>query len=120
MVIKLHPEETLNKYAFLENNNLTIIKDLDIFELDVLADVVIGMASMLLLELSMLRNDVISFRPDATKEFIGDRLEATINADNQKDLKKLLLNPSYTSGQFREGFSGSGDRIAAILGELFL
>ena len=83
LVIKLHPEETLIKYAFLESNNVTIIKNLDIFELDALADVVIGIASMLLLELLMLRNDVISFRPDATKEFIGDRLEATICVDNQ-------------------------------------
>ena len=120
LVIKLHPEETLIKYAFLESNNVTIIKNLDIFELDALADVVIGMASMLLLELSMLRNDVISFRPDATKEFIGDRLEATICVDNQKDLKKLMLNPSYTSGQFSKGFSGSGNRIGTILKELFL
>ena len=35
-------------------------------------------------------------------------------------LKKLMLNPSYTSGQFSKGFSGSGNRIAAILKELFL
>ena len=50
------------------------------------------MDSMLLLELSMHKNNVISYRPNAKKKFIGDELGVTFNINDLKILKKFLKN----------------------------
>ena len=76
---------------------------------------IIGMASMLLLELAMLRNDVVSFRPDAKKQFIGKRLSATVDVTSQEGLDRILSCPQYLDGEFRERFDGSSARIASLI-----
>lgn len=118
LIIKLHPAESSNKYDYLQQPEVSVIGQIDIHELSALADVVIGMASILLLELAMIRRDVISFRPDARIPFIGERLNATVGADSQKVLQRLLAKPDQASDAFREQFIGSGQRIARILTHL--
>ena len=117
LVIKLHPSEKLDKYDYLEGVKYTPIKNIDIFELEAIADIVIGMASMLLLELAMLRNDIISFRPNNNKKFIGKRLDATIDISTQQELKKVLIEPRVVPTDFRQRFDGSGSRIAKIIND---
>ena len=73
------------------------------------------MASMLLLELAMLRNDVISFRPNAKKQFIGKRLSATIDVTSQERLKSVLECPQQVDGKFRERFDGSSTKTASLI-----
>jgi hypothetical protein len=115
LVIKLHPEETEDKYQHLKNEHVSVLRGIDIYSLNTVADVVVGMASMLLLELAMLRNDVISFRPNATKRFIGERLSATVDVTSQEGLDRILSCPQYLDGKFRERFDGSSARIASLI-----
>ena len=119
LVIKLHPEEVNEKYQKLKNEQLSIIKNIDIYSLNTLADIVIGMASMLLLELAMLRNDIISFRPNAKKKFIGERLSATIDVTSQEELEGLMNFPKLINGDFREKFNGSSEKISSLINQIF-
>ena len=118
LIIKLHPAESPNKYDYLQQPRVSVIGQMNIHELSALADVVIGMASILLLELAMIRTNVISFRPDARMPFIGERLNATVGADSKKTLKRLLTKPHKASDAFRKQVIGSGQRIANIFKEL--
>jgi hypothetical protein len=115
LVIKLHPEEAEDKYQHLISQCVSVLRSIDIHSLNIMADVVVGMASMLLLELAMLRNDVISFRPNATKQFIGKRLSATIDVTSQEGLKSALECPQQLDGKFRERFDGSTIKIASLI-----
>ena len=115
LVIKLHPAETEDKYNHLINERVSVLRNIDVYSLNIVADVVVGMASMLLLELAMLRKDVISFRPNATKEFIGKRLSATIDITSQEGLKNVLECPQQVDGRFRERFDDSSSKIALLI-----
>ena len=115
LVIKLHPEEAEEKYKHLRNGRVSVLRNIDIHSLNIMADVVVGMASMLLLELAMLRYDVISFRPNAKKQFIGERLFATVDVTSQEGLMSILRCTQYVDGKFRERFDGSSARIASLI-----
>ena len=88
---------------------------MNILELNELADIVIGMESMLLLELAMLRKDVISFRPNSSRPFLGEMLDATVRAWNQTHLKEILEKPIQAKGNCSTHFADSGKNIARIL-----
>ena len=115
LVIKLHPEELEDKYHDFIGSNVSVLRSIDVYSLNILADVIIGMASMLLLELAMLRNDVISFRPNARKQFIGKRLSATINVCLQENLADVLKNTQCVDGHFRGRFKGSSKKIVSLV-----
>ena len=89
IVIKLHPEERKRKFNRITNDNISIISDCPINDILSLADVVIGMNSMLLLELSMHRNDIISYRPNTKKKFIGEELGVTLILKIKKNSKNF-------------------------------
>ena len=77
---------------------------------------IVGMASMLLIEFAMFRNDIISYRPNARKAFIGEEIGATHNAGTKTQLKKYLQKQPISSAmQFRNKFEGSGLRISKFL-----
>ena len=120
LVIKSHPVESLDKYNSFVNNQIKTIQNMDIHELNCIADYVVGMASMLLLELAMLRNDVISFRPNATKSFIGNRLKATVDITSEKKFTQTVLQREELTadGSFRNHFQGSTARIVSLIKEL--
>jgi len=117
LIIKLHPEERDDKYSDFLSNQIITLKNIDIHSLNVIADFVIGMASMLLLELAILRNDVISFRPNATKEFIGKRLKATTDIITTGEFKDCFTQKEkqYVDGSFRNNFKGSADRFISLI-----
>ena len=48
------------------------MKNISIKDLSKLSDIIVGTESMLLLEMAMIRNDVISLRPNAKCNFIGN------------------------------------------------
>lgn len=118
LVIKMHPSEKVDKYDSDKSDSITVVNHIDIHVLNLVSDVIIGMGSMLLLELAMLRDDVISFCPNANKKFIGERLGATVSVDNDHELSDILLNPRKVSGDFRRKFIGSGSHIANIIREI--
>ena len=75
------------------------------------------MASMLLLELAMLRDDVISYRPNNNKDFIGRRLNATVDISTKRELKDMLIEPQKVPNNFRKRFNGSGNNISKIIND---
>ncbi len=115
LVIKTHPSECKAKYEDLIEYNTSLISDMCYQEIVVLADKVIGMESMLLLELSIHRNDVISYRPNPSKEFIGTQLGVTIKANNFEDLKNAMRTEAKSESKLCDNFHGSKERIKQFL-----
>lgn len=120
ILIKLHPEEPVEKYSqLLLAGKVYSIGHASIAELALGANYIVGMASMLLLELAMYRDDVISFRPNARLSFIGNNIGATIPVCDKDSLAKKLQKPlQCRSSSFRDGFKGSGERIGKFLNDL--
>ena len=120
LVIKMHPEESIEKYKHIDGDQITLIKNCDINDIAISADIIVGMASMLLLELSIFRNDVISFRPNALKSFIGERLGVTVAAKNTLELTQVMKNKMRSQKTLRSIFDGSKERIIKFLSEVYV
>lgn len=101
--IKLHPAENKHKYDHLlsdtilllpkVNNNLSIAKNNN----------VIGLGSMLLIELSFLSNNVFTYRPNEKSEFIGNKLGVTRNLKLQD-----IVDSNFSS------YMNSADKISYL------
>ena len=62
ILVKSHPEDCKNKFG-KPNQKISYIDKIPTEELATLSHKIIGMGSMLLIELSFYRNDIISYRP---------------------------------------------------------
>ncbi len=118
LYIKLHPMEEKSKYNDLiqKYQNIKIIDadSLDTCALNV--DFVIGMGSILLLEIALQRGDVISYRPKELVSFIGNKINATNGIIEKKKLQevfegKMQLNKKKWGGDFK----GSTQRIVNFI-----
>jgi len=119
LLLKIHPEEEGNKYEHLQSDQVRVINQMSIDEMTQIPNTIIGMASMLLIELGMFRDDIISYRPNARKGFVGEKIGATHYAETKSQLKNYLLDPpSFSAMPFREKFDGSGKRISKFLESL--
>jgi hypothetical protein len=118
LVIKSHPAEDSTKYASFLDDRTSHLDSCSVEELRCIADVVVGMASMLLLELAVFRNDVISFRPNARKVFIGELLKATCPVKNADQLSQAMRDGVKSESRFSKRFSGSKNRITDFLTEI--
>jgi len=119
LVIKRHPEESPSKYwDFVVSGHAYAIGKVSVEELAQGVDAAVGMGSMLLLELALFRNDVISFRPGARFPFIGEKIGATTAASDTSELAQLLRTPPSVIHALRTRFQGSGARIAHFLNSL--
>ena len=70
---------------------------------------------MLLLELSIHRDDIISFRPNATKNFIGKQLGVVSDLQSEKELASALRVGVHAKNTIKDQFNGSTDRIVNFL-----
>lgn len=111
LIVKLHPAEDAKKYQYVADQVAIIEGTVSIHELSEIADIIIGTGSMLLLELSTIRTDVVSFRPGATKPFVGNRVGATIPIETTEELARFISAPWHTESDFGRRFIGSLDRI---------
>ena len=119
LVIKTHPEEENDKYIRYQSDCVRIFQNMSIDCMVKVPDLIIGMASMLLIELAMFRDDIISYRPNARKGFVGEKIGATHYAETNTQLKNYLLDPpSSSSMPFRKKYKGSGKRISKFLHSL--
>ena len=119
LIIKTHPEEKIEKYMDYNLDCVMILDHMSFSEMVQIPNVIIGMGSMLLIELAMFRDDIISYRPNARKSFIGEKIGATHHADSKDKLKKYIIdNPIAASISFRQKFVGSGKRILKFLDNL--
>lgn len=119
LLVKLHPAENKNKYDYLkEYNNIKIIDKVDIEKLIEISDIVIGMGSMLLLEASLLKANIHSYRPNETIKFIGNKNGMTIHIKNKKELKKIMKNNySKKDKVIKNNFIGSTNNIIKFIQE---
>ena len=69
---------------------------------------------MLLLEASLHRNDVISFRPNASKKFIGNTLGVLTEINREKELFPLRFGVKANNNSAMN-FKGSKKRITNFL-----
>ena len=123
LIIKLHPQEDKNKYQNLVSHNSQIktIKQCDIFELILTSKKFLGMASMLLIEAALVRNDVFSFMPGTSEDdFIGNIIGATSFGSTISDLKKYLNASSgiIEESDFGKRFFGSTQNILMLLASI--
>ena len=121
LIIKLHPEESLDKYdSFLseKNANVKVIKDCELSFLVNEAGLIIGMESMLLLELAKYRDDIVSYIPSSKKTFIGNQLGFSFLVDNKPDLCAYIKNEKKASNKLvADSYKGSLERINTFIHE---
>ena len=115
LVIKLHPEECKSKYIHQVSERITIVESFPLGEMLTIADKIVGMGSMLLLEASLHRNDVISFRPNANKQFIGKTLGVLTEINREKELISALRFGVKANNSSAMNFKGSKKRITNFL-----
>lgn len=120
LIIKLHPEEASDKYSDFINERVKVIREIDVYNLSAIADMIVGMGSILLIELSLLHDDVISFRPNANKGFIGEKLGATLDLTATMDFERCfsMRKNREVDTRFRERFKGSTTRIASLIANI--
>jgi hypothetical protein len=119
LLIKLHPEEPSSKYDQYKSKKIHMIKESRVSDLAVISSRIIGMSSMLLLELATFRDDIVSYKPNNKKMFIGDTLGATINIKSKKALLSFIRkNKKNKKNNFRNKFIGSSDKITSLLIEI--
>lgn len=118
LIIKLHPEEKKDKYKKYEKDNIICIDDCDLSELIIISDHVVGMHSMLLLELSIFRSDIISIRPSSNMKFIGQELEIVVSVSNVDELKYVINSKKKSKNNFDKFFYDSEKRIVRFIKEL--
>lgn len=115
LVVKLHPEECRTKYIHQVSERISIVESFPLGEMVKIADKIIGMGSMLLLEASLHRNDVISFRPNASKKFIGNTLGVLTEINREKELIPALRFGVKANNNSAMNFKGSKKRITNFL-----
>ena len=114
ILVKSHPEDCKNKFG-KPNKKISYIEKIPIEDLASLSHKIIGMGSMLLIELSFYRNDIISFRPNSLVPFIGNLNNITIPANDLHSLD-LAINSNATGlEEFRSNYFGSTKRIINFL-----
>ena len=111
IIIKKHPEEKINKFQKFLSSNVIIINKCQAEEIATFSDHIIGMHSMLLIELCIFRNDIISTRPNNKKEFIGEILEIVVDIDKLSKLENALEKKSKAKNKITNIFEGSEKRI---------
>lgn len=112
VIVKKHPEEDRNKYREICSDYIEI-DDIDISDLSAISDVVIGMGSMLLLELAAYRGDVISYRPNYNgPAFIGSRMGVVKSVYSEYELMGCInANKNHEQSKMQKIFLGSKERI---------
>ena len=100
ITIKIHPKEKVNKYSkfssfvkIIKNKNLSILSKNYFY--------IIGMTSMLLIELGIIRNDIISFRPNSKIKFFICKAGLAKNVTSELELKKnFKVKPRNNNKKF--------------------
>ncbi len=95
LVIKLHPRDSIKKYDRY-TSNFKIIKQKKFTEIINNFDLIIGMNSMLLIELGLVRNNVFTLMLSNKNNFIGTRLKIVKDIEfNKIDKKFINTSPKF-------------------------
>lgn len=72
LIIKLHPEEKLNKFDKIKKKNVIITKNMNYSEMVKLPKYIIGLKTIMLIKLAAQRKNIISLLNNNNKTFIED------------------------------------------------
>ena len=114
LYIKPHPAETPNKYSQVIEKKY-ILDKIVFTDLLGFADNVVGMTTMLLFELALLGEKVISLRPGAKMPFAGELYDLTIPAHDAKSLS-AAIQTNQKQNLPKDFMSGSSKKLADLLG----
>lgn len=119
LFIKLHPAENKNKYNYLKKyTNVKVVDKTDVKKLIIFSDIFLGMGSMLLLEASLLRANVFSYRPNEIVEFIGNKNNMTVYIQNKNELKNIIQDKNLLKNKItKNNFIGSTSKIIKFIKE---
>ncbi len=112
--IKIHPNEQKEKYV-LYKKKFRIIKNENIDDLLCFSHKIIGMGSLLIYEASLIRNDIISYRPFEKFPFHGNTIKATMLCKDKKSLAKQVYKKKSVINFKKNKFQGSTDNIVKII-----
>jgi hypothetical protein len=114
LVIRLHPSQSLDEFTpYVERrDNCRICIDESIDMLLLMANKIVGMSSMMLLEIAMIREAVISYRPNEAIEFIGNKLGYTTKIEDKIQLINALQGYSpFRNHSLESNHKGSRQKI---------
>jgi hypothetical protein len=115
LLIKLHPEEDHLKYQQFLSPNVSSVQHIGLSDLSFHVTVFVGMLSMLLIELSAHRYDIISYRPNSNSSFIGSTLNLVSSVTDVRELTAALTTPPILNNSLGSLFEGSLARILSFV-----
>lgn len=119
LTIKLHPSESVTKYSHLAGRaEVEIVRNISLDQMILRPDFVIGLHSMLLIELSLFRSDVISYLPGKRLTFVGNRLSLTHLVSSHSEIQGLLNSSPNKVRRKINMFEGSKNKFQNTLREL--
>lgn len=92
LIVKLHPKESIDKYASAKN--VACIKDIDSLLVSAVSDIVVSMTSMALIEALIIEKKVISYQPEEKNKdkFILTRNNILPFITHSYELKSEIFN----------------------------
>lgn len=115
LVIKLHPEEEPQKYSFLAGQGVEARKEMSFSEMVRLPDKIVGMESTLLYELSIFRDDIISFIPDPLSVSVFDSFPNITCVSSAEELADTLSRSAFSFDKKIDAWRGSTEKIVTFL-----
>ncbi len=115
LFIKLHPSENKFKYQnLIDQSDIYILDNIELIK-SIQDTLIIGMNSMLLLELALQGLLIYSYRPNQKEDFIGSELNLTYNLDSSE--LKLILKTNLFKRFIKRNhsFKGSLECIKKLL-----
>ena len=76
--------------------------------------------SKTLIELSLFRNDIYSYRPNARINFFGNRIGSTKKIENLNSLKEIFIKYKIKNNNknFKKKFTGSKKKICTFISKI--
>jgi len=124
--IKLHPQEHIEKYLELGLNKCTVSRITKEISFETMIndyEFIVGMDSMLLIEIGLFRSNVISYRPGFYGDYhLHDTVHSIFEVNDISSLEKYLLSSECNYGllykKSSNQFEGSLKRIINIINRL--
>lgn len=115
LVVKLHPEEEPWKYSALAKQGVEVRKEMSVSEMVHVADRIVGMDSTLLYELSIFRDDIISFVPNQLSGSIFSDAPNITCVSSSEGLADALTRSATSFNKQIDSWRGSTEKIVKFL-----
>lgn len=114
--IRPHPSESPDKYADLRSKYACGLHQGDIFGVPRDYDLVVGIASMLLVELAILGVPVVSYLPNGSYPFWGNEVGITHKVSRAEELRAISATTVLETAAVPDDlFAGSMSRVLSFL-----